>query len=89
MKKLWTYIDSKSWSAHKKYQVAVTVFSLIYALAGLLLWAVVSIFTLNQIQWMFCFMGYPLFISWVVVFFYAGKHGFHQGPHKKADYAAL
>lgn len=89
MKKLWTYIDSKCWSAHKKYQAVTVALSIIYALAGLLLWAVVSIFALNQIQWMFCFMGYPLFISWIVVFFYGGKHRFHEGAHKKAACAAI
>lgn len=79
MKILWTYIEKKKWNAETKHRVALLILGTIYALAGFAVWLVIRIWALSTWDWMVCFVGYPVAISWFVVFLYSCKHGFHDG----------
>ncbi len=83
MKKIWKYIDQKDYDADTKYNLAVLLFSTIYALTGLLLWLVIRIWVLSSVDWMLCFMGYPAVVSCVITFIYSASHSFHNGKYLK------
>ena len=79
MKNLWTYIENKNWHADTKYRVALLIFGTLYALAGFAVWLIIRIWALSTWDWMVCFLGYPVVISWFVVLFYSCNHDFHDG----------
>ena len=78
MKNLWTYIDKKKWHADTKYRVALLILGTLYALAGFAVWLIIRIWALSTWDWMVCFLGYPVVISWFVVFFFSFIHDFHD-----------
>lgn len=80
MKTLWTYIDSKDWQAESKYRFTLTILGILFALAGLILWLIIRPWILSTLDWMLCFIGYPIVISWFVVVIYSFRHDFHSGP---------
>lgn len=79
MKNLWTYIEKKKWLADTKYRVALLILGTLYALAGFAAWLIIRIWALSTWDWMVCFLGYPVVISWFVVFLYSCNHDFHDG----------
>lgn len=79
MKNLWTYIENKNWHADTKYRVALLILGTLFALAGLALWLIIRIWALSTWDWMVCFIGYPVVISWFVVLLYSCNHDFHDG----------
>ncbi len=79
MKKLWIYLDKKNWMAKNKYRMAFTIIGFLSGLAGFLLWMLLSTHVLSSIDWMICFIGYPIAISPVFVFVYGCNHEFHSG----------
>lgn len=81
MNKLWTFIEEKNWHAETKYRVAILILGTLCALAGLAAWLIVRIWVLSSLKWLFCFMGYPVVISWLVVFLYACNHELHDGKY--------
>lgn len=83
MKKLWAYIDGKSWKEATKYRAALWILGIMSALAGFTVWMIVRTWVLSTPEWMICFIGYPVVISWYVVFFYSCRHSFHNGTAVK------
>lgn len=79
MKNLWTWIDNKAWKATTKFKAALLILGILYALAGFSVWLVISIWMLSTPDWMLCFIGYPVVVSWFTVYFYFLRHGFHNG----------
>lgn len=79
MKNVWTYIGKKNWPATTKYKVAFLILGTLYALAGFATWLIIRMWALSTLDWMFCFIGYPVVISWLVVFLYSCNHDFHDG----------
>ena len=78
MNHLWTYIDHKNWHEETKYRIALLLLGILFALIGFAIWLVIRIWILSSWDWMLCFIGYPIVISWLVVFFYSCRHGFHD-----------
>ncbi len=76
MKQLWQWIERKSWKRNSKYQVFTLLCALISAMLGLILWGLISPFAFSSLDWMICFLGYPVVCSFFLVFFYASRHPF-------------
>ena len=86
MQKLWTYIEGKMWRAKKKYALAFLIPGALFALTGLIAWVIIRNWALSSMDWMVCFIGYPIVISSLIVFLYAGSHRFHNGiPKEEID----
>ncbi len=79
MKNIWMYIDRKNWEAGKKYRVLLLILGLLYMLCGLAAWLIIRTRAFSSIDWMFCFIGYPVVISWITAFLYTSRHEFHNG----------
>lgn len=79
MRYIWDNIEKKNWRAENKYKAALLILGILFGMAGLIIWGVVQIWALRSFGWMFCFVGYPVVLSWIVVLFYSGKHDFHDG----------
>ncbi len=79
MKKLWNHIDEKRWSREAKYRVALLIAGILFGAAGFILWLLIRPWALATRDWMLCFIGYPVILSWVLVFLYACRHDFHSG----------
>ncbi len=80
MKLLWSWIDKKNMPVYAKYRLALLTAGVLSALLGFVLWLVIRSWTLSTADWMVCFIGYPVIISWLVVFFYSCHHAFHSHP---------
>lgn len=85
MKYLWTYIDEKNWRAETKFQVTLFILGILFALIGLVVWLVIRTWILSTWDWMICFIGYPIVLSWFFVFLYSCNHDFHDGTISKID----
>ena len=79
MKTLWSFIDKKDWRAETKYRIMFLVLGALFGITGFLLWLVISNWVLAGWDWMFCFVGYAVIISYLTVFLYACNHEFHNG----------
>lgn len=82
MNRLWIYIDSKKWQEATKYKIILIILGSLFGLIGCILWLIVRSFVFSSPKWLFCFVGYPIIISWVVVLIYSGRHDFHDGKQK-------
>lgn len=78
MSRLWNYIGKQNWTADKKYRAALFILGIESALGGFLIWLIIQNWALSSWEWAVCFTGYPLVISWFVVFFYSCRHAFHD-----------
>lgn len=76
MKTLWTYIDNKDWRAKTKYNVILLILGSMFGLAGFCVWLAVRNWTFSTIDWMLCFIGLPVLLSWYIVVFYSCRHEF-------------
>ena len=81
MNYIWRNLENKNWKAATKYRVLLWILGTIFGVTGLILWFLVRIWALNSLDWMFCFIGYPVIISWFSVVFYSFNHDFHDGNH--------
>ncbi len=70
MKILWEYIDRKDWNLDTKYRFIFFIFAIIAGLIGFVAWLIVRNWALSSLEWMFCFIGYPVIISFPIVFIY-------------------
>lgn len=78
MRWLWMFIERKKWRSATKYKFAFLVVGTIFSIVGLIAWLIIRNWALSAWNWMVCFIGYPVIISWLVVFLYAYKHDFHN-----------
>lgn len=78
MHRLWSYIDSKKLHEATKYRLLLIILGLLSALAGFGIWLIIRLFALSTLDWMLCFVGFPVILSWFVVFFYSCRHDFHD-----------
>ena len=76
MNTLWTYIDDKKWRAKTKYNVILLILGSLFGLAGFCVWLVVRNWAFSTIDWMLCFIGVPVLVSWYIVVFYSCRHVF-------------
>ncbi len=83
MKKLWIYLDEKNLPAVNKYHLAFILYGSLSALFGFLLWSVLRIWMFSTLDWMICFIGYPVVISFVIVFICGCNNEFHNGTTKR------
>ncbi len=80
MKKLWTCLERQHWTAGTKYRAAFLFFGILAGLLGWAVWQFVGVRLRMTQDGQFCLIGYPIVLSWCVVFFYACRHDFHDGP---------
>lgn len=78
MKYLWDYFEKKNWMAATKYKALLWLLSILFGVAGALIWGVVQIRALKTVDWLICFIGYPVVFSWYLVVFYGFNHNFHN-----------
>ncbi len=83
MKKIWDLIDQRNWSASAKQTFAFWIFGILSMTAGYFLWKIIGLRMLGSVDWMLCFMGYPVIFSFVMVYMYACRHEFHDGTPGK------
>ena len=79
MKYIWNKIEDKNWKTATKVNAFLWVLGVLYGSIGLVVWSVVRIWALKTLDWMICFVGYPVIISWLVVLLYVCNHDFHDG----------
>lgn len=79
--KLWKRIDKKNITEVAKYKLILFILSLIYGAIGLLAWLAVRLIALKTLDWLVCFIGYPVVLSWGVVLYYSFTHNFHDGKY--------
>ncbi len=79
MKSLWTFLEEKNWKASSKFRAFLLIEALIFGLIGFAVWGVVQFFALSSIDWMICFIGYPVIASWFIVFVYTMNRDFSDG----------
>lgn len=79
MNGLWTYIDNKNWTVKTKYLAILSILSAISGIIGIIIWLIVRIRFFSTPDWIICFIGYPIIISWIVVIIYSCRHDFHNG----------
>ncbi len=86
MNALWSYIDSKDWSGDKKSAAVLAILGTLFALAGFIVWLFVRPWTMSTMDWMLCFIGYPVYFSWVIAFLYSCRHEFQNITHYSFSY---
>ena len=79
MNRLWRYIENKDWNTETKYKFLLLIIGVLSAVAGFITWLLIRPEMFATVDWMLCFIGYPVFISWFIVFFYSCRHDFHDG----------
>ena len=83
MRSIWDFFERRNWRAETKYKALLWLLSMVFGLAGALVWGIVQIWALKTADWLICFVGYPVILSWLLVVFYSGRHDFHNGPGKQ------
>lgn len=81
MKYIWRYLDSKKWYAQNKYRACCAVLSVLSATIGLLVWLIIRNWLLTTPELLICLIGYPVVISWFVLYIYSWNHDFHDGGY--------
>lgn len=61
MDMIWQYCQRKTWKRDTKINLFLFLHTIIWAIAGICLWSLVSIFILRYIGWMLTFAGYAAF----------------------------
>ena len=79
MKSIWNYLEEKDWKASTKFRAFLFIEALICGLIGFAVWGVIQFFALSSIDWMICFIGYPVIFSWFAVFIYTTNNDFTDG----------
>lgn len=71
MNMLWEWIDQRNLSEKAKTYVFLLLNIVIFGALGLVVWMIVSRFTLSTLDWAICFVGYPaFFIGYLGGFFF-------------------
>lgn len=83
MKYIWNYIDRKDWEEKTKYQVTLWSMSILAGIIGFLIWLIVRTWFFKGWDAFFCFIGYPVVITWFAVVFYSFRHDFHTGSYNR------
>lgn len=76
MNTLWTLIDEKKWKPETKYAVILSILGTLFGLVGFLVWLIIKNWAFSTPDWMLCFIGYPVLLSWYIVVFYSCGHEF-------------
>ena len=79
MKKLWNRVDGLNLKAGKKLRLFRLTLEFSSALLGLLIWLLIQNRILNTWDWLICFIGYPVMITWIASMLYSCNHDFHDG----------
>ena len=83
MRLLLNWIAEKRWSEALKFKIIVLICTATAAAAGLGVWSIVRLWTLDHWSWMLVFAGYPAFIALVLIIIYSFNHSFHNEAHEK------
>ena len=76
MKRLWNWIDSKSWNPERKNAVFTWIVSTLACLAGVVVWLLLSFFGLGSAEWLLVFAGSRVFGAFFAVFLFTCRHPF-------------
>lgn len=78
MKYLWNNIQARDWDVSMKNSVFVASACVISAVIGFVLWCVIRLWALDSIDWLMCFILYPILIAILWTFIYTDRHSFHN-----------
>lgn len=84
MKHLWMYLDRKKWKSETKYRTLLLIAEAVSALAGLAVWLILRICFQISWNWIIYWIGCPVVLSWLVVFFYSCHHEFHDKENSQS-----
>lgn len=71
MKKIWKFVSERKIAEERKYQLFLFLNSILFAVIGLGVWFIVSMFALCTLEWAICFTGYSgFFFGFVGGFFF-------------------
>lgn len=77
MKYLWNHVDQLNYTTTQKQKLFLFLNSLIFGLLGFLFWIPVQFFTLRTLDWLVCFVGYPvMFLGLLGGILYLYNHEF-------------
>ena len=75
---LWNHIEHLNLRAENKFRLFRIIPGIAAGVIGLLLWLVIQNWCLKTRDWMICFIGYPVIITWFIAIFYSCRHDFHD-----------
>ena len=78
---LWDHIEQLNLKAENKFRLFRATLEIPAGLIGLLLWFFIRIWCLETLDWMICFIGYPIIITWFIAVFYSCRHDFRDGKN--------
>lgn len=78
IKLLWNLIDRKNYPIETKIKMVLLISGILYGLFGFLIWLPVHLIALDSLDWLLCFIGYPIILSCFTVVFYSCRHEFHD-----------
>lgn len=79
MKHLYNYLENTNFRATTKFRLFLLIEALLYGLGGFAVWGIIQLFALRSVEWMICFIGYPIIFSWFLVFVYTLNNDFTDG----------
>ena len=79
---LWKRINYINLQAESKFRIFRIALEIPAGLTGLLLWLIIRSRYLQTRDWMVCFIGYPIIISWFISILFICRHPFQNGSTK-------
>ena len=76
MKHLWNWIDRKPITAERKYNACLWIVSILLAVLGCALYALLSLAAHVSAEWLPILAGWPVLLGWVGIFLYGCRHPF-------------
>lgn len=81
MKHLFDWIETLDLREGTKLHLAFWMTCPVAGVLGAMIWWIVQLWCLRSWDWLVCFIGYPVIISWFVVLMYSYNYDFHNGKH--------
>ena len=81
LQKTFRRIDRLNLREGTKYRLMIWLCGAFSGAVGGILWLVLRSWCLNTPAWLLCFIGYPVFFSWLAMLLYFCNHSFHNGRY--------
>lgn len=77
MKLIWNAVNKLNLYEKEKNYLFLLGSFILYGLIGFIIWTLIQFFVLSELEWMFCFIGYPaIFIGFAGGILYLYEHSF-------------
>lgn len=73
---LWNCFEKKDWKIFSKQRAFFGALMLLSGMIGYCIWLIVSLYALKTLDWMICFIGYPILIGVFIGYLYTCNHDF-------------